>query len=205
VITQAHADHARAGHGHVLGSAQLRLEGTGRVWVASGDCFLSAHDERNATCEPFAAYRAAGVVLPETRVLGDLPDKRALAEALRGALVVAPPAVQAITRRAPAQPGALQLVTFAKAFSGLSDAEFKAIDAVIRANTLEKFGPVCSLRPTLVFELGFEGIAHSPCHKSGIALRFPRMLRMRHDKPLHEADSLPVLQGLLSLIRGGGE
>jgi DNA ligase-1 len=67
---------------------------------------------------------------------------------------------------------------------------------VIRAHTLEKFGPVRSLRPTLVFELGFEGIARSPRHKSGIALRFPRMLRIRHDKPLHEADSLATLRSL---------
>ena len=105
--------------------------------------------------------------------------------------------VQAITRREPAQPGTLQLVTFAKAYSGLTDAEFKAVDAVIRANTLEKFGPVRSLRPTLVFELGFEGIAHSPRHKSGIALRFPRMLRIRHDKPLHQADCLSMLEAMI--------
>lgn len=218
VITHAHADHARAGHGHVLatavsegvlrhrlgaglslqglaygevvlhhgvrlslhpaghvlGSAQVRLEHAGRVWVASGDYLLSAHDERNPTCEPFEpvpchcfvsestfglpiyrwpaqaevlaeinawwranaaagrpslllaysfgkaqrllagvdasigpilvhgavapindAYRAAGVALPATLTLGDLPDRRALAERLKGALVLAPPAVHA--------------------------------------------------------------------------------------------------------------
>lgn len=105
--------------------------------------------------------------------------------------------VEAISQRAAAQPGALQLVTFAKAYSGLTDAEFKAVDKVIRATTLEKFGPVRSLRPTLVFELGFEGIGRSPRHKSGIALRFPRILRQRHDKPLHEADTLATLEGLL--------
>ena len=105
--------------------------------------------------------------------------------------------VEAIVRREPPRPGALQLLTFAKAYSGLTDAEFKAVDKVIRAHTLEKFGPVRSLRPTLVFELAFEGIAHSPRHKSGVALRFPRMLRLRHDKPLHEADSLAVLSGLI--------
>ena len=105
--------------------------------------------------------------------------------------------VEAISQRTPAQPGALQLVTFAKAYSGLTDDEFKAVDKVIRATTLEKFGPVRSLRPTLVFELGFEGIARSPRHKSGIALRFPRILRLRHDKPLHEADTLATLEGLL--------
>ena len=105
--------------------------------------------------------------------------------------------VQAIAARQPAQPGALQLLTFTKAYSGLSDAEFKAVDAVIRASTLEKFGPVRSLQPRLVFELAFEGIARSPRHKSGIALRFPRMLRIRHDKPLWQADSLQTLDLLI--------
>jgi DNA ligase 1 len=69
---------------------------------------------------------------------------------------------------------------------------------VIRAHTVEKFGPVRSVRPTLVFELGFEGINRSPRHKSGIAVRFPRMLRIRHDKPLHEADTLASLEALMS-------
>jgi DNA ligase 1 len=105
--------------------------------------------------------------------------------------------VDAIAARQPAIAGALQLVAFAKAYSGLSDAEFKAIDRVIRQTTLEKFGPVRSVKPSLVFELGFEGINRSPRHKSGIAVRFPRMLRIRDDKPLHEADSLPTLQALL--------
>ncbi|MBT9487314.1 MAG: ATP-dependent DNA ligase [Rubrivivax sp.] len=105
--------------------------------------------------------------------------------------------VEAIARRAPPQPDALQLVAFAKAYSGLSDEEFKDVDRVVRANTLEKFGPVRSLRPTLVFELGFEGLNASTRHKSGIAVRFPRMLRIRHDKPLHEADTLASLQALM--------
>jgi DNA ligase-1 len=106
--------------------------------------------------------------------------------------------VEAIARREPASPDGLQLVTFAKAYSGLSDAEFAEVDRIIRANTLEKFGPVRSLRPTLVFELGFESVNRSPRHKSGIAVRFPRMLRIRRDKPLHEADSLQQLQALLA-------
>jgi DNA ligase-1 len=106
--------------------------------------------------------------------------------------------VRAIEQREPAQPGALQLVAFAKAYSGLTDEEFKRIDSVIRRTTLEKFGPVRSVRPTLVFELGFEGINRSPRHKSGIAVRFPRMLRIRDDKPLHEADSLDSLNSLLN-------
>jgi DNA ligase-1 len=106
--------------------------------------------------------------------------------------------VEAIARREPAVPGALQLVPFAKAYSGLSDEEFAAVDREIRVHTLEKFGPVRSVRPTLVFELGFEGVNLSPRHKSGIAVRFPRMLRIRHDKPLHEADSLDTLRGMLT-------
>lgn len=107
--------------------------------------------------------------------------------------------VQAIAKRQPAQPDALQLVAFAKAYSGLTDEEFKRIDSVIRKTTLEKFGPVRSVRPTLVFELGFEGINRSPRHKSGIAVRFPRMLRIRDDKPLHEANTLDDLKMLLNL------
>lgn len=91
----------------------------------------------------------------------------------------------------------LQLLAFAKAYSGLSDAEFKAVDAVVRKNTLEKFGPVRGVRPTLVFELGFEGIHLSPRHKCGIAVRCARMLRLRPDKPLHEAGSMADLRLLL--------
>jgi DNA ligase-1 len=105
--------------------------------------------------------------------------------------------VDKIVQRAPALPGALQLVPFAKAYSGLSDDEFLAVDRVIRADTLEKFGPVRSVRPRLVFELGFEGVQASPRHKSGIAVRFPRMLRIRPDKQLHQADALDTLRSLM--------
>jgi DNA ligase-1 len=105
--------------------------------------------------------------------------------------------LDAIARREPAQPEALQLVPFAKAYSGLTDEEFKGVDAVIRKTTLEKFGPVRSVKPSLVFELGFEGINRSSRHKSGIAVRFPRMLRLRPDKPLHEASTLADLETLL--------
>jgi DNA ligase 1 len=105
--------------------------------------------------------------------------------------------VEAIAKREPARDGALQLVAFAKAYSGLTDEEFRRVDKVIRAHTLEKFGPVRSVKPTLMFELGFEGINRSPRHKSGIAVRFPRMLRIRDDKPLHEADTLQTLEALL--------
>jgi DNA ligase 1 len=107
--------------------------------------------------------------------------------------------LQAIARKEPPQPQALQLVPFAKAYSGLTDEEFRQVDAIIRRNTIEKFGPVRSVKPTLVFELGFEGINRSGRHRSGIAVRFPRMLRIRHDKPLHEADSLQELERLLNL------
>ena len=106
--------------------------------------------------------------------------------------------VAAIAERRPPDPHGLQLVAFTKAYSGLSDAEFQQVDAVIRQTTLEKFGPVRSVRPTMVFELAFEGIARSTRHKSGVALRFPRMLRIRLDKPLHEANSLQDLQALLA-------
>jgi DNA ligase-1 len=90
-----------------------------------------------------------------------------------------------------------KLVPFAKAYSGLTDAEMASVDAVIRKTTIESFGPVRSVKPTLVFELGFEGIARSARHKSGIAVRFPRMLRWRQDKPVEEADTLRTLETLL--------
>ena len=90
------------------------------------------------------------------------------------------------------------LVPFAKAYSGLTDEEMRKVDSIVRKTTVEKFGPVRSVTPSLVFELGFEGIALSKRHKSGIAVRFPRMLRWRHDKPVAEADSLSTLQDLLS-------
>lgn len=90
-----------------------------------------------------------------------------------------------------------KLVPFAKAYSGLTDEEMRKVDAIVRKTTVEKFGPVRSVTPTLVFELGFEGIAASSRHKSGIAVRFPRMLRWRLDKPVEEADTLATLRELL--------
>jgi DNA ligase-1 len=90
-----------------------------------------------------------------------------------------------------------QLVPFAKAYSGLTDAEINQVDRFIRANTKEKFGPVRTVKPELVFELGFEGIQRSARHKSGIAVRFPRILRWRHDKPIEEADTLATIRELL--------
>jgi len=107
----------------------------------------------------------------------------------------------AVWTDAPGTPGRT-LVPFAKAYSGLSDAEMAQVDTLIRQTTVESFGPVRSVRPTLVFELGFEGIGRSPRHKSGIAVRFPRMLRWRQDKPVDEADTLHTLAALLPAQAG---
>lgn len=93
--------------------------------------------------------------------------------------------------------GGGRLVPFAKAYSGLTDAEIRRVDAFIRANTLEKFGPVRTVKPQLVFELGFEGIQRSARHKSGIAVRFPRILRLRDDKRIEDADTLESIRALL--------
>jgi DNA ligase-1 len=90
-----------------------------------------------------------------------------------------------------------ELVPFAKAYSGLTDEEIRKVDRFVRQNTQEKFGPVRSVRPKLVFEIAFEGIRPSNRHKSGVAVRFPRILRWRHDKPKEEADSLDSVKSLL--------
>ncbi len=89
------------------------------------------------------------------------------------------------------------LVPFAKAYSGLTDAEFAEITRWVRTHAVEKFGPVRRVPPELVFELAFEGIQKSPRHRSGIALRFPRILRWRRDKPVAEIDTLDSLRALL--------
>ena len=89
------------------------------------------------------------------------------------------------------------LVPFTKAYSGLTDAEFREITQWVRKHTLERYGPVRRVTPELVFEIAFEGIQRSPRHKSGIALRFPRMSRWRRDKPAAEAGRLEELQALL--------
>ena len=83
-----------------------------------------------------------------------------------------------------------ELVPFAKAYSGLDDAEIREVDAFVRRNTVERFGPVRVVKPELVFELGFEAIQQSRRHKSGIAVRFPRMLRMRKDKAPAQANTV---------------
>ena len=89
------------------------------------------------------------------------------------------------------------LVTFAKAYSGLNDQEINQLDRWIRRNTVQRFGPVRSVKAEQVFEIGFEGIHASSRHKSGIAVRFPRILRWRQDKPADEADTLQTAEALL--------
>jgi DNA ligase 1 len=95
------------------------------------------------------------------------------------------------------------LVPFAKAYSGLTDAEIRSVDAFVRRNTVERFGPVRSVRPELVFELAFEGIQRSPRHRSGVAVRFPRMARWRTDKRPEDADTLDAVLALLEDVAAG--
>ena len=95
-----------------------------------------------------------------------------------------------------------ELVPFCKAYSGLTDEEIRQVDAFVRAHTREQFGPVRVVDPELVFEIGFEGIARSTRHKSGVAVRFPRMLRWRQDKRAEEADALERLLALLPGAEG---
>jgi DNA ligase-1 len=90
-----------------------------------------------------------------------------------------------------------QLVPFARAYSGLTDKEISQVDRFIRQNSIESFGPVRTVKPELVFEIGFEGIAASNRHKSGVAVRFPRMLRWRTDKTADEINTLEELKQLL--------
>ena len=90
-----------------------------------------------------------------------------------------------------------ELVPFAKAYSGLTDAEIRKVDRFVRDNTLETFGPVRSVKPQLVFELAFEAIQRSTRHKSGVAVRFPRIARWREDKQIKDADSLETIFEML--------
>lgn len=94
-----------------------------------------------------------------------------------------------------------KLVPFAKAYSGLTDKEFAQVDNFVKRNSIEKFGPVRTVKPELVFELAFEGIAASNRHKSGVALRFPRMSRWRHDKKPDEINTLDDLKEMLRLYK----
>ena len=92
-----------------------------------------------------------------------------------------------------------ELVPFTKAYSGLTDAEFRKITTWVRKNTLQRFGPVRQVTPEHVFEIAFEGIHESSRHKSGVALRFPRMSRWREDKPVQEANTLDDLKEMLRI------
>jgi DNA ligase-1 len=91
-----------------------------------------------------------------------------------------------------------QLVTFAKAYSGLTDAEIRKVDRFVRDNTLQRFGPVRSVTPQLVFELAFENIQPSSRHKSGIAVRFPRISRWQQDLSAEDADSLSTIKSMMA-------
>ena len=92
-----------------------------------------------------------------------------------------------------------KLVTFTKAYSGLTDKEFGQIDNFVKQNSIEKFGPVRTVKPELVFEIAFEGIAASNRHKSGVALRFPRMSRWRKDKTVDEINTMDDLREMLKM------
>jgi DNA ligase-1 len=112
---------------------------------------------------------------------------------------------EAIARREPPDPQGLQLLPLAKAYGGLTDAEFAAVDRIVRATTVQRFGPVRAVRPTQVFEIGFEGVQRSPRHRSGLALRFPRMLRWRTDKPWWQADDLASVESLRQWLDGDAD
>ncbi|MGC1633040.1 MAG: ATP-dependent DNA ligase, partial [Gelidibacter sp.] len=90
------------------------------------------------------------------------------------------------------------LVTVAKAYSGLTDLEITEISKFVNKNAIEKFGPVRTVKPELVFEIAFEGIAFSNRHKSGVALRFPRILRWRRDKTVDEIDTIEQVKLLIT-------
>ena len=92
-----------------------------------------------------------------------------------------------------------KLIPFTRAYSGLTDKEFNEVDAFVKRNSLEKFGPVRTVKPELVFEIAFEGIAASNRHKSGVALRFPRINRWRKDKKTDEINTLEDLQKMLEV------
>ena len=94
-------------------------------------------------------------------------------------------------------------MSFAKAYSGLTDKEFAQVDAFVKRNSMEKFGPVRTVKPELVFEIAFEGIAASNRHKSGVALRFPRMSRWRKDKKADEINTLDDLKEMLRMYNSG--
>jgi DNA ligase-1 len=182
-------------HAAAYGSGRTKAEGTWWKWkvepMTADGVLVYAQAGHGRRASVYTDYTFA----VWNRTPGGAEEAQAAVNAIarRGA------AARADSEQEPADTasGALALVPFAKAYSGLTDEEFKRIDRVIRATTIEKFGPVRTVLPTLVFELGFEGITRSNRHKGGIAVRFPRMLRIRDDKPLHEADTLDTLRMLI--------
>jgi DNA ligase-1 len=98
-----------------------------------------------------------------------------------------------------------ELVPFAKAYSGLTDAEIRKVDRYVRDNTIETFGPVRSVKPKLVFEIAFEAMQRSTRHKSGVAVRFPRIARWRDDKTIEQADSLETIYTMLDAWQNPGK
>ena len=94
--------------------------------------------------------------------------------------------------------GSFELVPVGKAYSGFTDDELKKLDRFVRDNTTERFGPVRAVRPQLVLEVAFDAVQPSTRHKSGIALRFPRIHRIRWDKPADQADQLDTLLTLIA-------
>jgi DNA ligase-1 len=92
-----------------------------------------------------------------------------------------------------------KLVTFTKAYSGLTDKEFAQVDNFVKRHSIERFGPVRTVKPELIFEIAFEGIAASNRHKSGVALRFPRISRWRKDKNVDEINTIDDLKGMLKM------
>ncbi|MBC7899111.1 MAG: ATP-dependent DNA ligase, partial [Saprospiraceae bacterium] len=97
------------------------------------------------------------------------------------------------------------LVPFAKAYSGLTDVEIRKVDRYVRDNTVETFGPVRSVTPKLVFEIAFEALQRSSRHKSGVAVRFPRISRWRDDKTIEQADSLDTIYTMLDAYQNPGK
>lgn len=93
-----------------------------------------------------------------------------------------------------------KLITIAKAYSGLTDKEIKEVNSFVNKNAIEKFGPVRTVKPELVFEIAFEGIAESKRHKAGLALRFPRIARWRKDKKVNEINTLDDLRALIPAV-----
>jgi DNA ligase 1 len=173
-----------------------RSHGSGDRLLAEGACWLWSADPLSAEVVLIYAEhgqrRRAGASARYTFAVWNRPP--ADADEARSV-------VDAIARREPPPDGAsdtLRLVPVAKAGVDAGDEAFGAIDPFVRAHTLERFGPVRSVRPMLVFELGFESVHPSARHKSGIALRAPRLLRLRPDRPLHEADSLATLRRLIA-------